>query len=275
MSFLTNVFRLRSHMFLSKAASLQDIGMTEVLLSAGADVNGGDGQVLHAATQTGNVELVALLLNNGAKINTVLKGGSTVLNETASKDHTDVVKLLVGRGADPRAGSCGESVTALYHAVGQKDYIMAQCLLDAGAARFRSSESLLLALYAGDVEMVKMLVKGGANVWDTDTSIEAIRIGNLPMVAVLLNAPVNVALWDGDAVFFAASKGYTAIVKQLLEMAPKEEEDQELFRAFMAGVDRGLGVAATNGHYEIVKLLLEAGGSRYETVFTAVQELGK
>ncbi|KAJ3039333.1 hypothetical protein HDV00_012326 [Rhizophlyctis rosea] len=212
--------------------------MVEYLLSVGADPNGGWGAGLKAAAQTGNVRIVTLFLDQGADVN-AYDGRTIAIGVAAKHGHLHIVKLLVDRKADLNMGRVHETETALFHAVDRQDVEMVQYLLDAGA---------------------------DATVRNTETLIEAIKGGHLSMVPTLLDAPINVEVRKGKAVYLAAAAGYTDVVRQLVEVAPGAD-DEEGFEQFMKGVDRGVTVAARKGYDEIVDLLLEASGDRYELLF--------
>ncbi|KAJ3044589.1 hypothetical protein HDV00_001515 [Rhizophlyctis rosea] len=270
----------QTYRMLEKAARQKDIEMADFLLGNVVDINGGEGPILTATVQSGDIGLVTQILDRGADVNAVVVSTfslwrTTALHEAVSWGFTDVVKLLVERGADPNIGNFREEKTPLYWAVLKGDAIMVQCLLDAGADILQKSrQSLMYAVQYGFTKIVKAVVEAGADVWGTEALIEAIRQGHLSMVPILLDAPANVAFNDGEAMLLAASAGYTDIVRELLE-GPPNEQDGDWFREFMVGVDRVLGVAAADRHHEIVKLLLKAGGSRYDVLFKAGHELGK
>lgn len=88
----------------SVAASSGSVRIAEMLLLAGADVNGCDynGETaLMWAAMAGHTDLVAFLLDSGARINDMDKlPGYTALIQAAIGGHLPVVKLLVARGAD-------------------------------------------------------------------------------------------------------------------------------------------------------------------------------
>jgi ankyrin repeat protein len=75
----------------------------EKLLAHHADVNQQDADgdtALHGAAQTGNVEIMRLLLDKGAAPNVKNKQGGTPLMWAAVYGHQDAARLLLNRGAD-------------------------------------------------------------------------------------------------------------------------------------------------------------------------------
>lgn len=83
-------------------------GCTSIVMYViqGAEVNTRDHcgwTPLHEACNHGYIEMTLLLLDNGARVDDpggVNCGGVTPLMDAATNGHEDVIKLLVGRGAD-------------------------------------------------------------------------------------------------------------------------------------------------------------------------------
>ncbi len=174
-----------------------EAGYTEilaVLLKAGADVNfATDGDTpLMIAAENGHSEIVKLLLKTGADVNASRETGSTPLYLASLNDHSEIVKLLLKAGADVNA-SHENGFTPLYQAV-QEGYIEIVKLLlkadvDVDAAdtygliplliaqqngnykiqgRLLEAKNggtpLMMAAAKGHSEIVKLLLKAGANI---------------------------------------------------------------------------------------------------------------
>ena len=58
---------------------------------------------LHKAAESGHVKIAKVLIQNGAKVNTVDKNNTTALHRAASKGHVDVAKVLIQNGVDVNA----------------------------------------------------------------------------------------------------------------------------------------------------------------------------
>ena len=71
----------------------------KVLLSAGADVNGGDWEAMKNVIRQGNVELLKFLIEAGAEVNPRGKSSSTPLHYAAYLNWLDGAKVLVTSGA--------------------------------------------------------------------------------------------------------------------------------------------------------------------------------
>jgi ankyrin repeat protein len=71
--------------------------------------------------------VVQLLLGAGAAVDASTADGETPLLYAAGQGHTEVVRLLLGAGADPQPSSLAAAVQRGHHKI-------AQLLRDAGAA---------------------------------------------------------------------------------------------------------------------------------------------
>ena len=96
-----------------------NLGVVQLLINAGADVNGGDGAFapLHYAARYVNIEVLDLLINSGADVNSVTTeeytdffAGSTPLHFAAQGKALIALKRLLEAGADPNiADSAGQT----------------------------------------------------------------------------------------------------------------------------------------------------------------------
>ena len=86
-----------------------NLGIIQLLLNAGADVNGAGGEVapLHWAADSGNSEAIELLIEAGADVNIlstegdVLPAGDTPLHFATIHNESICVTTLLAAGADP------------------------------------------------------------------------------------------------------------------------------------------------------------------------------
>jgi hypothetical protein len=123
---------------ITRAASKGRVGIVELLLEWGADLNTttsfGDTAV-HLAASRGHEEVVSLLLNSGADVNRRNASGETALLNASLWGHVAVVRLLLrsmrGRGLNERDTN---GLTALYWACfhGLADVVRALLLAGAG-----------------------------------------------------------------------------------------------------------------------------------------------
>lgn len=162
--------------------------------------------LLEAAVQSGDVEVVRLVLDAGADPNrSSYHNGSTVLMAAAGERKTAIVRLLLERGADARRGD-SRGRTALITLFLDGDCYkhreqlapIAKALLDAGADANARDDTwlttpLLKAVECGSAEAVKLLLDKGANLEVRDDRgrtplARAGEAGSADVLEVLLDA---------------------------------------------------------------------------------------
>ena len=142
--------------------------MSDALL-AGANANAktkkpgiGGITLLIIASGLGHVEVVKLLLENGADVNTNNDIGISALMAASSKGFVKVVKLLLEKGADVNAKN-DDNLTALIIASQTGHTEVAELLLEKGAdVNAKNNDgytALMAASLEGHPEVVKLLSK--------------------------------------------------------------------------------------------------------------------
>jgi ankyrin repeat protein len=213
-----------------------DAGAVRELLKSGLStetiIDYGEHQItpLLKAAWDGDVDIVALLLEAGAKINAKASDtGETALMNAVSQGHLDIVKLLLEKGADvkPKNRFDFDAFTSAV-AAGNQDIV--GLLLDAGAKPDEGASGLTplqFAASAGNVEMIRFLVKRGANVnYGVKTGgqtalLSAIYAAKPEAVEALieLKANINAKTKDGDTPLKAAMKGDQEDIVKILKAA--------------------------------------------------------
>jgi len=252
---------------LEKAARQGSPETLRILLDAGADVNGAgsDGDTaLHAAAWKGSLETVDELLRRGADPNRLAVPsdnavarrmeelgqkwepftGAAPIERAAGRGHLEVVSRLLAAGARPRY--------ALLAAGSVGDVDLIELLLKSGAdprAVTGYHESMLRhAATNGHVAAVRRLLAAGA------------RPGEMALRGAAQNARDDVlrafaeagVRFDGppgswDPLYSAAHAGHASTVALLLELgAPTRAAE---------GQDRPIDVARAEGHADVVALL--------------------
>ncbi|KLJ09230.1 hypothetical protein EMPG_15338 [Blastomyces silverae] len=158
-----------SHGFipLEIAISCTNLEMVMVLLDNGADVNAitARGSILHHAVTHDNVKIVMTLLEKGANVNTITHHGS-VLHEAVKHDNVEIVRTLLERGADVNATSSFHD--SVLHIAAMHDNVeIVRTLLERGAnvnAITHNGSVLYQAVIHDNVEIMKTLLEMGANV---------------------------------------------------------------------------------------------------------------
>ena len=86
------------------AVKLNRVGLVEMLIAAGANVNVADGKSghtpLHLAAESGQLDVVELLLAKRADVQLASYYGCTAMQSASARAHNKIVKLLVEHGAE-------------------------------------------------------------------------------------------------------------------------------------------------------------------------------
>jgi ankyrin repeat protein len=223
---------------------------------------------LHYAAKVGNTEVVKILLDKGAAVNTVNQMGVMPLHYAALSGHIELVKMLLDKDAAVNTAN-QMGVTPLHYAAYYGHAKIVEMLLEKGAAVdakeiYGGSLPLHIAAENGHVKVVEALLEANAATLDAKnvnslTPLHyAAQNGHAEVVRVLLErgADFNATAEKGiTPLHFAAKNGRTEVVRVLLEKGAD-------FNATDEKNLTPLHFAATNGHVEIVKALLEKGAGK-------------
>ncbi|XP_012556375.1 ankyrin repeat domain-containing protein 17 isoform X1 [Hydra vulgaris] len=226
---------------------------------------------LMEAASGGHNKVAKLLLDNGAGINThSSEFKESALTLACYKGHVEMVALLLERGAD-QEHKTDEMHTALMEASMDGHVEVARLLLNHGAQVNMPADSfespLTLAACGSHVELAQLLIEHKANLEEVNDEgytplMEASREGYLPMVALLREHGANINAQTEEtqetALTLACCGGFQDVVLYLLECGANIE----------LGASTPLMEAATEGHVELVKLLLEHGSKVNATTAT-------
>lgn len=105
--------------------------MTRFLLKSKADARRSP-DILRAAVTTGNLQLVRLLYDSGARDEdrNVLSSNKTALQSAASKGNLEIVKFLLSRGANVNAGADRDGGTVLQAAASTGIWELVELVLE-------------------------------------------------------------------------------------------------------------------------------------------------
>jgi len=208
-------------------------------LAAGAYPDGqpgADGAAIHAASASGHVNIVSLLLRKGAAINAQDPSGISPLQIAAAEGHLSTVRLLLHKGAQIEQSSTLHG-TALCAAVSRARVEVSQLLIEKGAnvnaVGGPYGNPLQAAAWVGSIAVVEALHRSGAN-------INARGEGSCTALQV------------------ASFAGNSGAVRALLVRGA-------LVNAPGGKYGSAMNAANTGGHFEVVKLLLQYGAS-FETI---------
>lgn len=200
---------------LASAVSDDDADLVRQLIAQGENVNGKEDEEydkvtpLFIAVEHGNLEIVRLLLDAGAKVNVRDAEKRTPLMRLDGDATPELVELLLRHGAKVNLED-NENNTALIHAADSAPAAVIKALIDAGAdvnaVNKEGETALMKAAYEESLEKVRMLLEAGAKVnlknndgetaWDmtSDEEIEDLLVGHGAIVPQKEEAPAA----DGD-----------------------------------------------------------------------------
>lgn len=302
------VFRCEEITALQAAVSRQHIDVVRILLAAGADPNVSSKEygstALDYAVANGNLEITRMLLIAGARTDAVRRSGPrhcTALQKASQHGHIDIVCLLLQNGADPNepilsdvgltslqgAASLGSveltfilleagadvngqrsryGTSALSYSLQGSHQNIAGLLIDAGAdvnetplRYYDCATALQIAAQNGLCESVDRLVYAGAYVnainehGETALS-EATRNNRSDVVYRLLKANADVNI--GHPLEKAVQTNQTAIVKSLLG---KGAYVNSVSRQGLSDYSSPMESAVLHGSLDMMHLLLQAG----------------
>lgn len=250
-----------------------DIDKLNNLLDIGIDPNTvipDSVSILCSAAAYGRKEIVELLLSRGANPN--LDQGNTPLQMAIVNEHTEIVIALLVAGANPNQSV--DNLSPLLKAVSEKDYKIVEWLLKYKAnpniVTIKGEHPLADAVYRGDVEMATLLLKNGANPFYKDHEkkfniFDVVLVDeNEQLIKAFLDNGVSPHYkHEGEipAIVITANKGKTIAVSVLL--AAGADPNQRFGQLSV------LEYATTNGHLEVIELLLQYGATEIQKALAA------
>jgi ankyrin repeat protein len=237
------------------AAAYGSLDAMKALIAAGTDVNAKNAFDATALMWcASDLEKVRLLVEHGADVNARSKQGRTPLIIAAAHDGaSQIVKLLLDKGADPSAHD-GGGTTALSAATGANDSASVRLLLDKGVDVNLSGVALGLGIGGqtplmnaashGNVEVMKLLMAKKADV----------NAVGIPELGRVKNGPI--ALGSMTALLSAVAYGGADAVKLLLDAgADPNAKDVRGMTPLM------LAVATDRPDPRVVRMLIEKGAN--------------
>lgn len=217
---------------------------------------------LHFAVLGGHLKTAQLLLDYNAEVEPQDSGGFTVIQGAVEFGHTELVKMLITRGANITTATNLE----LFQTACRKGFVeIVQILFDLGVdVNVSVSENhwtpLIWASRYGHVETVKFLIEKGANLEargkDMVTPLYcAVTNGHIKAAQLLLDHNPDVDtrnIYDWTPLHSAVKEGYTELVTMLITKGANIATANE----------NGVGpfyTACHEGFIEIARLLFDVG----------------
>ena len=232
----------------SVVAQLLEHGANAQLFSEHSNIV--SNKALHVACEEGHLKVVKELLKFDKEIDCKNEDGESPLHMASKNGQPEIVKELLDHGAsiDLHLGNKPEKCNGLN--------CVTSCV--------REGNALHLAIKSGNVETVQLLLNGGAKLNNTCSSndfLKACQLGHLEVVKELIRRGANIheqieCNQKTSPLHVAISYGKIEVVKELLRLGVDFNLEDEYYGT-------PLNVAAVDGYLEIVKLLLELGANPY------------
>ena len=203
---------------------------------------------LVAAASSGSIDIVNILLKNGADVNfrSVSNGRCRAICEACRWGHIAVVKTLIDNGAD-FTSVCYHNHGFPFEAAAQANRTdIVELLISHGIATnsgsFHYDSALYVAARSGSLQMTKLLIQNGADVNAQNREgdnilVAAVRSGNEEIVRILIQHGAK-----------------------LLPIMVQANHDENSFVIELPRAYHALAIAAEGEFEEIVRLLISADG---------------
>ena len=183
--------------------------------------------LLMQAVRKGDAPYVAELIREGHASTTGEK--QALMLVACTRNHSDVVKVLLDHGADVHA----HDDIALMWAIGYNSPMSVKHLLEHGANARARKDDLMYPLWRKHFDIAQMLLDHGADI-DVDDGYglySAVRNNELDTVHWLLERGASVHINREAALRCAVEKGHFDVVKALIEHGANARIDHDLLFA--------------------------------------------
>lgn len=223
---------------------------------------------LHHAARKGNIQLVKLLIENGASINEQNNKGKTSLHLACENGDSDLIRFFITSGADIQVRDDHQN-TSLMIACQSGDLEKVKLLVNNQNVNDKNDEDrtpLMFASKSGNAELVKILLEKGADIDAKDTyrcsSLSlAIEYEHFDVVKSLIDAGVKIKRRDLDQILnLACLFGDDEKVKFCLEKGANVNN-----KFFRSGLTPLICAVNSRRNIDIINLLLEQNADINQT----------
>ncbi len=215
---------------------------------------------LFQAVSRGQIDKVKSLIDQGYDVNSKGPYEKTALYDAALFGHLELAKLLISKGANVDLTDDRSGVTPLHTATSEGHQKIAKVLIEnkanIHAKTIDGHTPLYLAVQYGHTNIFKLLMEAGAGSKAAleDALIVASQGGHAPIVQLILKRKgvnVNYKNKNGETpLYLAASEGHTNIFKLLMEAGAGSK----------AALGDALVVASARERTPIIRLILKKKG---------------
>jgi len=220
---------------------------------------------LHLASRRGHVEVIRVLLDNGANADAQNKYKSTPLHMASTGEHAEAAHLLLERGANATLKD-KQGIQAVRLAYQGRNFKIAKVFLEFGRGgsweetNINKWPPLNRALFDGNIELTRDLLERGAELTvqahDELIPLRAASLGgHTEAIRVLLGHGVDMTAQNNYALpplLLASLAGHVEVVRILLEHGADATTRN-------SGGLTSLHMASFGGHARVVRILLQHG----------------
>ena len=257
---------------LTLAARADYTGIVKVLVDNGADVSFSSGAqdmtTLHIAAKKGNIEIAKLVLEHGANVDSSNNIEGPAINFAVMGGHVELAKMLIHEYKADLTALCCDGTNLLHLAVLSGRCDLVSLILDLGvlpAITEKYGHNIFhFAVAAKSLDMLQMLLKRfpemdlrATNKGEENPMHIAAEFGSLEFVQFLLKLDpylaTMVSTLAGLPLHSAARKGKVDCVSALITPENLNSEGPQGRTPLIE--------AAINGHFSVVKFLIERGAN--------------